>query len=45
MEDGHERRDGVNAFRLPQLGFTLGGETLPFGINGAYFYTRLYWRF
>ncbi len=45
MGDGHERRDAVNAFRFPQLGFTYGWETLPFGINGAYFYTKLDWRF
>lgn len=33
--------DSVNAFPFPQLGFTYGWETLPFGINGGYYFTRL----
>lgn len=33
--------DTVNAFPFPQLGFTYGWETLPFGINGGYYFTRL----
>ena len=40
-----DKWDAVNAFPFPQLGFTYGWETLPFGINGAYFYTKLDWRF
>ena len=34
-----------NAFPFPQLGFTYGWETLPFGINGAYYYGKIDWRF
>jgi iron complex outermembrane receptor protein len=30
---------------FPQLGFTYGWETLPFGINGGYYYARLDYRF
>lgn len=37
--------DPVNAFPFPQLGFVYGWETLPFGINGAYYYARLNWEF
>ncbi len=36
--------DPVNAFPFPQLGFTYGWETLPFGINGGYYFTRLSYR-
>ncbi len=45
MGDGHERRDAVNAFPFPQLGFVYGWETLPFGINGSYFYAKVDYRF
>jgi iron complex outermembrane receptor protein len=34
---------GANPF--PFLGFTYGWETLPFGINGGYYYARLNYRF
>jgi iron complex outermembrane receptor protein len=37
--------DTVNGFPFPQLGFTYGWETLPFGINGGYYFLRLNWRF
>ncbi len=37
--------DEVNAFPFPQLGFVYGWETLPFGINGGYYFTRLNYRF
>jgi len=37
--------DPVNAFPFPQLGFTYGWETLPFGINGGYYFARLNYRF
>ncbi|HVT05413.1 MAG TPA: TonB-dependent receptor [Thermoanaerobaculia bacterium] len=30
---------------FPQLGFTYGWETLPFGINGGYYYARMSYRF
>jgi hypothetical protein len=30
-----------DAFPFPQLGFLYGWETLPFGINGGYYYARL----
>ena len=36
--------DAVNAFPFPQLGFTYGWETLPFGINGGYYFARLNYR-
>jgi|CXWL01.1.fsa_nt_gi iron complex outermembrane receptor protein len=36
-----DKWDPVNAFPFPQLGFTYGWETLPFGINGGYYFTRL----
>lgn len=36
--------DSVNAFPFPQLGFTYGWETLPFGINGGYYFARLNYR-
>jgi len=32
-------------FPFPQLGFVYGWETLPFGINGGYYYARLNLRF
>ncbi|KFN43495.1 TonB-dependent receptor plug domain-containing protein [Arenimonas oryziterrae] len=34
-----------NAFPFPELGFTYGWETLPFGLNGGYYYARLNWKF
>jgi len=39
-----DKWDPVNAFPFPQLGFTYGWETLPFGINGGYYFTRLNYR-
>lgn len=30
---------------FPQLGFTYGWETLPFGVNGGYYYARLDFKF
>jgi iron complex outermembrane receptor protein len=33
------------AFPFPQLGFTYGWETLPFGMNGGSYYARLDFRF
>lgn len=32
-------------FPFPQLGFTYGWETLPFGINGGYYYARVDFQF
>jgi iron complex outermembrane recepter protein len=40
-----DKWDAVNAFPFPQLGFTYGWETLPFGINGAYYYGKIDYRF
>ncbi len=40
-----DKWDPVNAFPFPQLGFTYGWETLPFGINGAYYYGKVSYRF
>ncbi len=40
-----DKWDAVNAFPFPQLGFTYGWETLPFGINGAYYYAKVDYRF
>lgn len=40
-----DKWDAVNAFPFPQLGFTYGWETLPFGINGSYFYGKVDWKF
>ncbi|HEV8630335.1 MAG TPA: TonB-dependent receptor [Thermoanaerobaculia bacterium] len=37
--------DEVNGFPFPQLGFTYGWETLPFGINGGYYFLRMSYRF
>ena len=36
-----DKWDKVRAFPFPQLGFIYGWETLPFGINGGYYYARL----
>jgi iron complex outermembrane receptor protein len=40
-----DRWDEANAFPFPQLGFVYGWETLPFGINGGYYFARLNYRF
>lgn len=40
-----DRWDPDQAAPFPQLGFTYGWETVPFGINGGYYYARLDWRF
>jgi len=37
--------DETNAFPFPQLGFIYGWETLPFGINGGYYFARLDYHF
>lgn len=37
--------DPVKAFPFPQLGFTYGWETLPFGINGASYFIRVNYHF
>ena len=34
-----------NGFPFPELGFTYGWETLPFGLNGASYYARAGWTF
>jgi len=39
-----DKWDPVNAFPFPQLGFIYGWETVPFGINGGYYFTRLNFR-
>ena len=36
--------DPVRAFPFPQLGFTYGWETVPFGINGGYYFARIGYR-
>jgi iron complex outermembrane receptor protein len=36
-----DKWDPVNGFPFPQLGFLYGWETLPFGINGGYYYAKL----
>jgi iron complex outermembrane receptor protein len=36
--------DPVRAFPFPQLGFTYGWETVPFGINGGYYFARIAYR-
>jgi iron complex outermembrane receptor protein len=40
-----DKWDPVNAFPFPQLGFVYGWETVPFGINGGYYFARLSYRF
>lgn len=40
-----DKWDAVNAAPFPQLGFVYGWETLPFGINGSYFYAKVDYRF
>ncbi|WP_133500767.1 TonB-dependent receptor plug domain-containing protein [Cognatilysobacter terrigena] len=37
--------DRNGGFPFPQLGFTYGWETLPFGMNGGSYYARVDWRF
>jgi iron complex outermembrane receptor protein len=37
--------DPVRAFPFPQLGFRYGWETVPFGINGGYYFARVNVRF
>ncbi|HZH44489.1 MAG TPA: TonB-dependent receptor [Lysobacter sp.] len=37
--------DRTRGFPFPQLGFTYGWETLPFGINGGSYYAKLDFRF
>lgn len=37
--------DTTRAAPFPQLGFIHGWETLPFGINGGYYFARLRYRF
>jgi len=34
-----------NGFPFPELGFVYGWETLPFGLNGGYYYGRVNWSF
>jgi iron complex outermembrane receptor protein len=36
-----DKWDPVKASPYPQLGFVYGWETLPFGINGGYYYARV----
>ena len=40
-----DKWDENRAAPFPQLGFTYGWETLPFGINGAYYYAKIDWKF
>ncbi len=40
-----DKWDPNNAAPFPQLGFVYGWETLPFGINGGYYYARLDYKF
>ncbi|MGH8033446.1 MAG: TonB-dependent receptor plug domain-containing protein [Luteimonas sp.] len=40
-----DRWDPVRGAPFPQLGFTYGWETLPFGTNGGYYYAKLDFRF
>ena len=40
-----DKWDETNAFPFSQLGFVYGWETLPFGINGGYYFARLNYRF
>jgi len=35
----------TNGTPFPELGFTYGWETLPFGLNGASYYLRANWKF
>jgi iron complex outermembrane receptor protein len=40
-----DKWDEQGGFPFPQLGFTYGWETLPFGINGGYYYAKVDFRF
>jgi iron complex outermembrane receptor protein len=40
-----DRWNETTGFPFPQLGFVYGWETLPFGINGGYYFLRLDYRF
>ena len=40
-----DKWDQAGGFPFPQLGFTYGWETMPFGMNGGSYYARLDWRF
>ncbi|MDH5821621.1 TonB-dependent receptor [Luteimonas sp. RD2P54] len=40
-----DKWDPVNAAPFPQLGFLYGWETLPFGINGGYYYAKVNFSF
>ncbi len=40
-----DKWDEDTGFPFPQLGFTYGWETLPFGMNGGSYYARLDFRF
>lgn len=40
-----DRWDPTEAAPFPQLGFTYGWETLPFGMNGGYYFARIGYRF
>lgn len=40
-----DKWDPDRAFPFPQLGFIYGWETLPFGVNGAYWYFRAGYKF
>lgn len=40
-----DKWDADRAFPFPQLGFIYGWETVPFGINGGYYYARVNYKF
>ena len=40
-----DKWDRTGGAPFPQLGFTYGWETMPFGMNGGSYYARLDWRF
>ena len=40
-----DKWDRTNAFPFPQLGFTYGWETMPFGMNGGSYYVKFDYRF
>jgi len=40
-----DRWDPERAAPFPQLGFTYGWETLPFGMNGGYYFAKVGYRF
>ena len=35
----------TGGFPFPELGFTYGWETIPFSLNGAYYYAKMGWTF